>query len=251
MALGASRSLAEIRLDVAIGLGMEQQIKNSVETHSLLDLKIRIAFDFLVREASWVVLSVTRKIDTISEQHAYELPDNIEVGAIEEISALDIEGREYRLNPGVAYYERNIYTNRDASSESEFASLPRRWEVKDGKLMVYPAPDAELYPQLQVRGQITPAPPRKDGDLVHIDSQAIILQATALLKAHFNMPGAQTEEVQLARHLRNLQEAQSDGEVVQIGPTRSGRYGSEMNRVGTRDRARFYPTYDPFFDEGS
>jgi hypothetical protein len=243
MALAASKTLAEIREAVGIRMGMGQQVSNSTALHSMLDEHIRTAFNLLVREAHWVVLDSWAEIDLIQDQHYYEFPDNIEVGGTREITVEDINNQEYRLHPGVAHYERNAFrqdrggTNRAGAT----SGLPLRWEIEDGKLAIYPAPDTEQYVRLKVRGKALPFEPYNDNDQVVIDAQAIILQATVLGKQHFKLPNPEQDEQVLRRHLMNMRENQSDGESVQIGPERSSRYDGRPRT----NRHHIWPWYDP------
>lgn len=256
MSLSVSPTLAELRQDVAIRLNMGLQARTSTAQHPLLDSFIRTAFNILLREANWAILDGTVEIPLTNAQHSYEVPDLVDVGSIYLVTVQDIYNREYPLSPGVAVYERNAYrVDLDNDTTGERASLPLRWEILNGGLNIYPAPDTEQYAKLIVYGRGNPREPKVDGDRPLIDGQSLILQATVIGKNHLNMPNADNEEQLLARQLRNIKSAQSDGESVQIGPMRSQRYAEAVSRVGVvggmgmmggAPRELFYPDYNPF-----
>lgn len=253
MALAVSPTLAELRLSVATRINMGRQIRNSTALHDLVDEHIRSAFNLLVREAHWVIQEVTDETDLITGQHEYDVPDNIDVGDIREITVESLLNREFPLVPGVAYYERNAFrvdrgleSVPTASDLEANSGLPLRWEVIDQLLHVYPAPDADEYPLMRVRGKAIPREPYGDSDRSFIDKEAHVLAAVIGLKKHYNMSGADNDERVLSRHLMNIRASQSDGEPVQIGPVRSQRYPSQVTRQPHGDRAMFWPEFDPF-----
>lgn len=252
MALAVSPTLAELRLSVATRINMGRQVRNSTALHDILDEYIRSAFNLLVREANWVIMEVEEEIDLLMGQHAYDIPDNIDVGDIRQITVENIVNREFPLLPGVAYYERNAYRVdrglEDAPTAEELethSSLPLRWEIIDQLLNIYPAPDTNQYPTLKIRGKAIPREPYTDGDRSFIDKEAHVLAATVALKKHYKMEGADNDQAILNRHLMNIRASQSDGERVQIGPERSIRYPEQTTRFQGNDRAAFWPDFDP------
>jgi len=240
MALSISPPLSELRQSVAIRLNMGQQVATSTAQHPVIDEYIRQAFNLLVRDANWVILETTVEVDLIDKQHEYDVPDQIDVGDIREITVQNKDKVEFLLHAGVEYYERNAYRIDRGNKEND-GQLPLRYVVEDKLLKIYPAPDAAEYPKMFIRGRAIPRAPYKDDDRAYIDEEAHIAQAVVSLKRHYNMPGADNDERILARHLGNIRAAQSDGEVTQIGPTRSSRFDGGM----LNDRALFYPDFDP------
>lgn len=243
MALSVSPTLAELRQSVAIRLNMGQQVATSTAQHPVIDEYIRQAFNLLVRDANWVILEAVEEIALIDKQHEYDVPDQVDVGDIREITVQNKDNFEFLLHPGVEYYERNAYRIDRGNKENE-GQLPLRWVVEDKVLKIYPAPDATQYPKMFVRGRAIPRAPYKNGDRAYIDGESHIAQAVVSLKRHYNMPGAENDERILARHLVNIRAAQSDGETVQIGPTRSQRFPDLNGRLPS-DRGLFYPDFDP------
>jgi hypothetical protein len=252
MALAVSPTLAELRLAVATRVGMRQQVLNSTAHNDLLDEQIRSAFNLLINEAEWIVLHTVQ--DTITGQHAYDVPDNIAIGDIDQITVENIYGRELPLAPGVAYYERNAFKvsrgvgpdDKPQSAESIEANscLPLRWEIRDSLLMVYPAPNADEYPTLKVWGKALPREPYGNGDRSFIDKEAHVLATVIALKTFWKQDSSNDRAI-LDRHLSNMRAKQSDGESVQIGPVRSQRYPSGGNRSAS-DREQFWPDFQPF-----
>jgi len=246
MVLQVAPTLAELRNAVAIRMNMGVQASTSTALHPVLDEYIRQAFNLLVREANWVILEVVEEITLIDKQHKYDIPDNMAVGNINQITVQNIYNQEFPLASGVAYYERNAWRiDRGGDDQDNPGSIPMRWTVEDGDLVIYPAPDTTQYTKLLIRGEATPREPYKDDDRAYIDKEAHITQAVIALKTHYKMDPTSDMQV-LARHLRNIRSEQSDGETVQIGPTRSQRYPSADERLDTNDRAAFWPDFDPF-----
>ena len=253
MALAVSPTLAELRLSVETRVNMGRQIRNSTALHPIVDEYIRQAFNLLINEANWIIMEVGESIDLIMGQHSYDLPDNIDVGDIREITVENIYNRELPLVPGVAYYERNAYRvdrNLQAAPTAEEleaqSGLPLRWEVIDQLLHIYPAPKTTEYPTLLVRGKAKPREPYSDGDRSFIDKEAHVLAATVAIKKHYKMEGADNDSAVLQRHLMNIRAQESDGESVQIGPERSHRYPEQNTRLDNSDRVLFWPDFDPF-----
>ena len=249
MALSVSPTLNEIRQSVGIRLNMGVQVSTSTSQHGVLDEYIRQAFHLLVRDAFWIILQNVVEVALIDKNHEYDVPDGIDVGDIQEITVQNKENFEFILHAGVEYYERNAFDINRGDKENE-GQLPLRYVVEGQLLKIYPAPDAEQYPRMFIRGRALPRAPYEDDDRSFIDGEAHIAQATISLKRHYNMPGADNDERLLQRHLTNIRAAQSDGEVTQIGPVRSGRF----SEGGINDRALFYPDFDPdvmsLFDRG-
>lgn len=253
MAFEVSPSLAEIRQAVATRINMGRQARTSTALHPLLDEYIRSAFELLVREAWWVILDVSVTIPLDLDEHFYDPPDDIEIGNIFEITVLDINKRELPLSRGVNPAERSAFrVDKDGNTDPAVnSSLPLRWDVLDGKLTIYPAPDITQYTDIIVYGRAKPRAPYASKDVILINKEALVAQSVTSLKRHFNIPGADNDERVLARHLRNMQAAQSNGEPTQIGPTPSTRFPS--NDHGISDRDIFFPDFDPFhphFDNG-
>jgi len=249
MALSVSPTLAELRLSVAIRLNMGAQVSTSTSQHAVLDEYIRQAFNLLVRDAYWVILQTSVEIELLDKIIDYDVPDNIDVGDIQETTVQNKNGIEFPMHSGVNSYERNIFNARAEDPDAP-GQMPLRWLVEDKRLKIYPAPDAEQYPRIIMRGRALPRAPYKDSDRSFIDGEAHIAQAVVSLKRHYNMTGADNDERILARHLINIRAAQSDGEITQIGPERSHRFDGGL----TNDRALFYPDFDPdvasFYDQG-
>ncbi len=242
MALSVSPSLQELRQSVAIRLNMGVQASTSTALHPLLDEYIRQAFNLLVRDANWVILETTIEVDLLDKIHEYDVPDQIDVGDIREITVQNKDKFEFPLHAGVEYYERNAF-DIDRGNKENQGQLPLRYVVEDKLLKIYPAPDATQYPKMFIRGKALPRAPYKNGDRAYIDGEAHIAQAVVSLKRHYNMPGADNDDLILQKHLINIRAAQSDGETVQVGPTRSRRFPELDGRVD--DRALFYPDFDP------
>lgn len=245
MALQVAPTLAELRNSVAIRMNMGVQASTSTALHPVLDEYIRQAFNLLVREAEWTILEVVEEVTLIDKQQRYDIPDNMAVGNIDQITVQNIYNQEFPMASGVAYYERNAWRiDRGGDDVDNPGSIPMRWTVEDGDLVIYPAPDASQYTKLLIRGKATPREPHKDDDRAFIDKEAHITQAVIALKTHYKMDASSDQQV-LARHLRNIRSEQSDGEVTQIGPTRSQRYPSANERLDSSDRAAFWPDFDP------
>lgn len=245
MALAASAPLSDIRQSVAVRLNMGAQAARSTRMHGILDEFIRSAQALLLSEFPWIVLDVEKTIDSIEDQHDYEVPDGMAVGDIHEITVLSKANREFPLRAGVAPHERNAFRI-DVPGAGARSGLPLRYEVLDASLAIFPAPDPVEYPKIVIRGKATPSLLRNDNDLCAIDPQALITQAVIAGKEHFGVAGAQIDAQMQARYLRNLAAKQSDGELISVGPVRSRRYRARNSREGTgSDRRRFWPDYDP------
>lgn len=251
MALSVSPSLQELRQSVAIRLNMGVQASTSTALHPQLDEYIRQAFHLLVRDAYWVILQTTVEIALQDKIHEYDVPDGIDVGDIQEVTVKNIKNFEFPLFSGIEYYERNAF-DINRGDKDNVGQLPLRWVVEDKLFKIFPAPDATQYPTLIIRGRALPRAPYKNDDRSFIDGEAHIAQAVVSLKRHYNMPGADNDDVVLQKHLINIRAAQSDGETIQIGPTRSQRYPELNGRLN--DRALFFPDFDPdiasFFNRG-
>jgi len=245
MALSVSPTLAELRNSVAIRMNMGVQASTSEAMHPVLDEYIRQAFNLLVNDCEWAIMNTMIPITLIDKQHIYEVPDGIAPGDIEIITIENTNKFEYPMASGVAYYERNAFRIDRGDSDDNPGQLPMRWEVRNQDLVIYPAPDAALYPTMNVYGKAVPREPYRDDDRSFIDKEAHITQAVIGLKTLYDMD-TQKDEMLMARHERNVRAKQSDGEVVQIGPTPSARFAGDDRRSDGADNAFFYPDFDPF-----
>jgi len=245
MALSVSPTLAELRNSVAIRMNMGVQASTSTAMHPVLDEYIRQAFNLLVNDCEWAIMNVKVSVDLIDKNHVYEVPDGMAVGDIEIITVENTNNFEFPLSPGIAYYERNAFRIDRGADPDNPGQLPLRWEVRDQDLQIYPAPDAALYPKMNIYGKATPREPFADDDRSFIDKEAHITQAVIGLKTLYDMD-TQKDEMLMARHERNVRAKQSDGEIVQIGPTPSARFRGDDRRLDGADNVFFYPDFDPF-----
>jgi len=247
MALPLSSPLSDIRARLAVRLELGRQAETNESVRDLLGEYIRSAFHLLIRDADWAILQVRRTVDLVNAQHAYDVPDDIDVGNIELITVQNTDNREYPLHPGVNSYERSAFrVDRGGETDTNQAALPLRWVVENGELRLYPAPDTETYPTMVIYGKALPREPRENADRANVDDEALLLGAEVIGKGAMNKSGAREAEMRYARHLRNIRAAQSDGEIVQLGPARSARFTDHGGREGYSDRDRFWPDFDPF-----
>lgn len=230
MAFALPLTLAETRRAVAIRLNFGPQADASPDMRVLLDEFVRRAARELLLEASWVELMIEFRVALIVAQHRYDFPDNVDLGRIEFIAALDEQGREYPLEPGLQAFER---TEWDARDQVERARLPLKYEVTNEELVIYPAPDAR-YPELLIRGYATPAPPQHNDDRIPVDAEALIQKATAIGKKHFGAPDAQQADMDVAIYLSRLRPTESDNSGFRIGGSFSRRAGYHHRNRGSR-----------------
>jgi hypothetical protein len=247
MALPLSSTFQDVRRRLAVRLELGAQAETSASVRELLSEYLRSAFHILVRDADWAILVVRREIALVNAQHAYDVPDDIDVGNISQITVQNTENREYPLHPGVNSYERSAFrVDRGGSVDENAASLPLRWLVENGVLSLYPAPDTSTYPTMVIYGKALPREPRENGDRANVDDEALLLGAEVIGKGAMGKPGKPEAIALYERHLRNLRAAQSDGEIIQIGPERSRRFQSYGSRQGGRYHGNFWPDFDPF-----
>jgi hypothetical protein len=247
MALPLASTFQDLRRRLAVRLELGKQAETNATVRDLLSEYLRTAFHLLVREADWAILVVRRTMSLTNAEHTYDVPDDIEVGGIHQISVLNTSNHEYPLQPGVSSYERSAYRiDRGGETDTDQASLPLRWTVENGNLVIYPAPDTSTYPTLVIYGKARPRTPFENDDRANVDDEALLLGAEVVGKEAMGKSGARNAARMYERHLRNLRAAQSDGELVQIGPTRSRRYATASERDEAPDHGIFYPDFDPF-----
>ena len=235
MAFALPLTLLEARRSVAIRLNFGPQADAAEPMRELLNEFVRRAARELLLEADWVELRVHLAFDTVEAQHAYDFPDNLDLGRVEDIYVTDLNGREYALSAGVRDYERNQW---EGQGDPEKASLPLRYEVINQDFMVYPAPSTD-YPQLHFRGYLTPRPPKDDGDRIPVDHEALIQKATAIGKKHFGSADARQADMDLALYLNRLRPTESDGSGFRVGGRLSTKFKPSTRRTGSGGSQRW------------
>lgn len=234
MAHKVAPKLAEVRKAVAVRLKYVEQAAQSPMLRGQIDEAVRAALNDLLLQCNWVELRQRRETKLIDKQNIYDFPDNFDPGRIESITVVSDKGARYRLEAGVRSYERDEYRF------TERTGMPLRYEFINEEMHLYPAPDGEQYPTLEIEGFYRPSEPVNDDDSIPVQKEAIIRLATAYMKPD----GVREREVALALHYaQGLRSLNSENETIQIGghlsrkhpyTKRRGAYG--RNGYGFRRR---------------
>lgn len=258
MALSIAPRLSEVRRAVAVRCHMGPQAERSPGFRAELDEWVREAFHTIVNEADFLVLKVALETDLIHGQHAYDIPDGMKVGDIDQVlvrAAPQSTGNgkqvleEYPLMAGVREYERNAWAmpapDPETGEQEDRTGLPIRYEIIDQNFMVYPAPNTELYDTLIVRGYRMPPEPVHDDDRVEVDKEALIRLATAIGKSARRLPDAQDARARYETYVAKVRGNESEGETLRIGGgfSRKFPYVRPRRNVGP-DYSR-YPFWTP------
>lgn len=183
MAFPIGATLAEVRQEVAIRLGMGGQVDQTTFANPLLDLWIAQALRELEVDSPWVIARSRLGITLQDGVAVYDLPDGYSVGSIEGIEVVDTSDPPvvYPVESGVRFYERSAY---DSSTQK---GLPLRWELVDQSIRLLPPPDTAQYPTMYVTGQLTLDEPKNDDDRITLDKLAVVLRAELLGREHFGL----------------------------------------------------------------
>lgn len=226
MAFALPPTLSDVRRSAAIRLNFGVQADAAPDMRALLDEFIRRAARELLLEANWTELLVETQTPLIVAQHAYDFPDNFDLGRLEAVFVTDADGREYRLEPDVRDYERNQW---DSRGEEERSGMPLRYEVRDQMVYIYPAANDE-YIALHFRGYMTPLPPYHEDDRIPVDREALIQKTVAIGKKHFTMPDAGQADLDLALYLNRLRPTESNNSGFRIGGHFSEKFRNTTRR---------------------
>lgn len=220
MALPVQLTLDEARIEVLQRLGFAQQGTAVLRNHNLIDSFIRQSMNQLAHEANWSDLYKELQIPLVDGQGRYEFPDEASIGQIDTIWVLDINNRAYQLAGGTQWQDFSGEGSQD-SQYAEVTGEPRKWQIINRELRIYPAPNTDTYTNLNIR--YVSRLPRliEDSEYLPFDSELIVQQAVILGKRHYGMPGVSEAMGDLARYLDRVKTAQRESRVFNVGGSKS------------------------------
>jgi len=222
-------TLATVRQAVAIRLNAGGQADADQTFRLLLDELLRRAVAEILREADWAELRERWDVTLVNDQSIYDFPADLDPGRIETVTIVDVNGAEYELHPGIAFYERDALGRMGPG-------LPTRYEVVNSELVILPTPLIEQYPTMRIEAYTRPAEVFNNSERVPVQREVVVQWAAALGKEHFGHPNWQQAKADAREYARRLRPAQSDGETIQLGGHFSG-----ANRYRQRRRTGALP----------
>lgn len=236
MSLAQTPTLAELRLEMARPLNLEAQVQRSSALHGKLDSLLRMAFHEIVGTEQWTPLRIFETFDLTLGQHSYDIPDGVLPGMIEDPFEVirDSDNAAFLVHRGIDHYSREAYKV-DRNGETDLtvnSGMPLRWDIWDGQLQLYPAPDTSIFSQARFLVRSEPREPSADSDRSFIDKDAHVKMALAYY--HIGRPEYAVYRNEAMSRLQIVRKQLMPGRTVQKGPARTSRF----NQPGTPESSR-------------
>lgn len=208
MTLPLNDTLETARYKVLLRCGMAQQSSHNPNIQPVIDDFIRSAHHQFFNELDWIALKQRGTITLINDQTAYDFPDETNVGLINRIWCVDTDGVPYEIYPEPTAEQRY--------SVGSDAARPVFYEVRDGGINFFPATDADTYPTVYFEYVERESSLAQDSDRLQIDSELVVLKATAAARTFLGMPGAKECMDEAAYLLRQIKAKNASGESASI-----------------------------------
>lgn len=234
MSLTQTPTLAELRLRFADLIKLGAQVRHSTALHATIDECLRQAFVYLINMREWSALRVRGSVELTHGQHAYDIPDGIPPGWIEPDAVIvrSPDNHAFRVKPGIDEYLRGRYAvDRDGAEVDDNVGLPLAWDVWDGQLQLYPAPDvtSQFYSHFEFWATTEPSEPWADGDRAWIDGAAHINVALYFFYLSQNPRAAQSYLAMGETLAKQAFAKQAPTQVIQVGPARVSRFNTGLS----------------------
>ncbi len=231
MAMPIRPTLGELRESLLRRVGLAAGGSAPANVMPVIDERIRQAERMLHTRIDFTHLWERRDVALTAGVNEYDWPDNVEVGDLRWISAVNSDGYEARLSPGLRPIERNSAYPTPQTDPVSW-SQPLIYTIQNQVIRIGPTPD-ESWVKLTYEYYLAPGPMVDPEERCAIDGEALLMQAEILVKQHFGMPGIEPVAGQLTEYLKDLQGKQGDGDGFQMGGRQSIRIRPvRRNRVG-------------------
>jgi len=209
MTLPLQDTLETARYKVLLRCGMAQQGSHNANIQPVVDEFVRSAHHLFFHEVDWLSLKNRGTVALINDQTEYDFPDAANIGQISRIYCVDTDGTPYELYPAPTPVERN-----NAGTDK---SRPTWYEILDGGINLYPPTDADVYPTLYFDYVERESTLATDTARLQIDSELVVLQATADTKVFLAQPGAKEFQDKAVYLLRKIKAQNASGESFNLG----------------------------------
>jgi hypothetical protein len=235
MAMPIRPTLGELRESLLRRVGLAAGGTAPANVLPIIDERIRQAERMLHTRIDFTHLWERMDVPLTAGVNEYDWPDNVEVGDLRWISAVNQDGYEARLNPGMRPIERNSAYPTPQTDQTNW-SQPLIYTIQNQVIRIGPTPD-ETWVRMVYEYYLAPGPMVDPEERCAIDPEALLMQAEILTKQHFGMPGIEPVVGMLDEYLKDLQAKQGDGDGFQLGGRQSIRIRPwRRNRVAENGR---------------
>ena len=211
MALPAPLSLVDIRREVFSRATVNTGGDRGARSTGIIDSCIRQATRMLELNAPWLVLNATVTVTLTDGVAAYDFPDTMDAGRIEEVRVREISTQKWlAMTPVPTQEQRNALL-------SSTLGRPLAWWYENPMLYVTPVPDTDTYDALRLSGFLRVVMPVAEEDVVAIDGEAVIQRAEIFARMRLGLMVPPTLEQAHFAYLRDLKAAQSEGAGFTLG----------------------------------
>ncbi len=187
------KTLGEVRKEILVRLGFSDT-QGHDNNKSLIDGIIEHAQNQLFFQYDFLL---NRKVDNktiVAGSSLYDFPADCDYRQIVDVVVTNDAGRFVRLNNGINYLDEN-------TTES---SMPTKYDVRDGQMLVNPVPDKTYTVRLEYFE--VPARLTQDADQLSLDDEIVFILALIDIKNHYKMDSS-TEQQQFKAQLDKKRDA--------------------------------------------
>lgn len=201
MTLPLPPTLESLRNSVSIRVGLAASGNLSARMQPILTELIRQAQAEIYHRCSWARLWRTTDISLVSGQRDYDIPADSFIGTIGPVWCINDENRPFPVE-----YDDTLEVEWSTPATAGLESgRPLWWKVLNDLLRIAPAPDATVYPTLQLHYQQASGVLTSNESRASVDGEAIIQLATIRMKEYMGVGGPQMGEVaRFERYLYDL-----------------------------------------------
>jgi hypothetical protein len=187
------KSLQEVRKEILIRLGFSDT-QGHDNNKLLIDGIIEHAQNQLFFQYDFGKIRKVSSQDVVAGSVLYDFPTDCDYRQLVDIVITDDSGRYKRLTNGVNYLDENETTR----------SIPTKYDVRDGQLLVNPMPDKTYSIRFEYFKK--PATLTQDADLLTVDDEIVFLLALVDVKNHYRLD-SQIEQQQFKAQLEKKRDA--------------------------------------------
>lgn len=216
MALRPMATLVEMTAEVLARCGLGVQGELTVDLHPQIHGFLREAQKTYWQRFPQLRTRVRREITLTANIRHYDVPDDFELGSIEQVAVRTSDSMEWTLQPGIRSSDRSLADQTATSSDHE----PSRYDFYDGVIELMRAPSANVTTMV-LTGHLGPAMLIADQARPTVDDEALIRCATIKLqkfKKHITGAEAAAEMAELeGGYIADLDANQGTGETFLLG----------------------------------
>jgi hypothetical protein len=187
------KTLQEVRKELLVRLGFSDtqgHDNNKVLINGIIEhaqSQLFFQYDFLLNR------KVSNK-DVVAGSVMYDFPDDCDYRQIIDVVITGADGKFKLLKNGINIIDEN----------NTVRSIPNKYDVLDGQLMVNPIPDKAYVIRFEYFQK--PAPLTQDGEQLSLDDEIVFTLALIDLKNHYKMDSS-TEQQQFKAQLDKKRDA--------------------------------------------